>query len=290
MTRWFTDPMDTSNPPSRTHRVTREDLTFEVADAGPRDGEPVLLLHGFPEDASSWDAVLPRLHRVGLRTLTLDQRGYAPEAAPPEKARYRTGDLVGDVLAVLDALDIDRVHLVGHDWGGGIAWATAQRAPERLATLTVLSTPHPSAVRRALRTLDQLRRSWYIGAFQVPRLPELALSRGMHRFLARAGLPDSVARRYAGRFSTPRSLRGPINWYRSASLTGGRSGATEVITVPTTYVWGNRDAALGRTGAEGTAAFVGADYRFVELDAGHWLPELEPEAVADAVRERVRGR
>ncbi|MCH8612452.1 alpha/beta fold hydrolase [Arsenicicoccus dermatophilus] len=278
---------------------SRAGLTFDVQDGGPRDGAVVVLLHGFPQDSSSWELVAPRLHDAGLRTLAPDQRGYSPGASPREVSAYRGPELVADVLALMDAAGAERVHLVGHDWGGAVAWLVAQRAPHRLASLTVLSTPHPAALALALRTPDQLRKSWYIGAFQVPRVPELVLSRRMMSFLTSAGLPAEVAQRYARRFATPASLRGPIGWYRATTLvrparprSGAAGGAGAVggdgrITVPTTYVWGSQDVALGRAAAEATERFVDAPCLFVELDASHWLPESEPQEVADAILDRV---
>lgn len=285
---------------------TRDGLTFEVVDGGPRDGEVVVLLHGFPEDASAWTAVSERLHDNGFRTLAPDQRGYSPGASPTGTDAYRVTQLVRDVLALVDASGAERVHLVGHDWGGAVAWTTALSSPERLLSLTVLSTPHPTAMARALRTPDQARRSWYMLAFQVPGLPERVLSRSMRRFLTSAGLPADHAERYAARFASPASLRGPIGWYRASAPwrslssrgSGRRTGAgatkgagaqrSSQVRVPTTYMWGRHDVALGRAAAEGTADLVDADYRFVELDAGHWLPECHPDEVAEAITERAR--
>ena len=309
----MTDHVDT--PP--LHSFTRAGLTFEVVDGGPRDGEVVVLLHGFPEDATAWAAVSERLHAKGFRTLAPNQRGYSPAASPAGNDAYRVSELVRDVLALVDASGAGRVHLVGHDWGGAVAWATALSAPDRLLSLTVLSTPHPAAMERAMRTPDQARRSWYMLAFQVPGLPERVLSRSTLRFLTSAGLPADHAQRYAARFATPASLRGPIGWYRASapwrSLTSGGLGSRKVadgrgaaarsagstngaaaqrssqVQVPTTYVWGRHDVALGRAAAEATAALVDADYRFVELDAGHWLPECNPDDVADAITDRARG-
>ncbi|AKT51869.1 alpha/beta fold hydrolase [Arsenicicoccus sp. oral taxon 190] len=279
-------------PPLRS--CTRDGLTFEVVDGGPRDGEVVVLLHGFPQDATAWRAVSERLHASGFRTLAPDQRGYSPAASPTGVAAYRVSELVRDVLALVDAAGVPQVHLVGHDWGGAVAWATALTAPERLSSLTVLSTPHPTAMERAMRSPDQARRSWYMLAFQVPGLPEQVLARSMRRFLTGAGLPVDHAERYAARFATPSSLRGPISWYRasapwrgvSRSRAGG-SGRDPRVLVPTTYVWGRHDVALGRAAAESTAEFVSADYRFVELDAGHWLPECNPAEVADEIVARA---
>lgn len=264
---------------------------FSALDEGPRDGAPVVLLHGFPQDAGSFDRVVPLLHARGLRTLRFDQRGYAPGARPAAVGAYRTEGLVGDVLALADAAGLDRFHLVGHDWGGGVAWLAAARASERVRSLTVLSTPHPGALVRSLLRSDQVRRSWYMGAFQIRGLAERLLARQMRRFLVNAGLGDDEARRYAARFADPASLTGPMNWYRAMNRSTARlARGTGDVCVPTTYVWGNRDVALGRWAAEHTGDHVDADYRFVELDATHWLPEQESEGVAAAVVDRVSHR
>ncbi|GAA6525234.1 alpha/beta fold hydrolase [Intrasporangium sp. DVR] len=259
-------------------------LVFDVTDAGPLDGTPVVLLHGFPEDRSSWDAVSTTLHAAGLRTFAPDQRGYSPGARPAGTAAYRLEHLVGDVLALAAATGHERVHLVGHDWGGGIAWLTAANHPDRVASVTVLATPHPAALSRALRTFDQLRRSWYMAAFQVPLLPERVVAAGFRSLLVGSGLPLEHADRYAARLAGPELLRGPINWYRAVRSSHVRAHR---VTVPTTYVWGSRDVALGRRAAELTREHVTAPYEFIELDASHWLPETHPDECARAIVRRV---
>lgn len=269
----------------RIATFTRDGLHFEVTDAGPADGEVVVLLHGFPTDRTSWDRVAERLHAAGLRTLAFDQRGYSPAARPAGRDAYRLEELVADVLALVDATGRERVHLVGHDWGGALAWLVAGNHPERLASLTVLSTPHPAAMSRAWRRgLEQKRKSWYMAAFQVPWIPERVVAATFSTLMARSGLPDPERSRYAARLAHADALTGPINWYRAA----GRShvGAHRV-EVPATYVWGSRDTFLGRTAAELTREHVGADYAFVELDAGHWLPETRDAEVATAIVQRV---
>ena len=153
------------------HSYRRAGLTFDVQDAGPREGEAVVLLHGWPQDHSAWSRVVPALHAAGLRTLAPDQRGYSPGARPRGRAAYGMGELVDDVVALLDAAELSRAHVVGHDWGGAVGWALAERHPERVRTLTVLSTPHHHAMAWAMRHGDQLRRSWYMAAFQLPLLP-----------------------------------------------------------------------------------------------------------------------
>lgn len=273
------------HPDQRTTSFSRDGLTFDVTDAGPLAGEVVVLLHGFPTDRSSWDRVAQRLHAAGLRTLAPDQRGYSPSARPTDVRAYRLDELVADVLALVDASGRERVHLVGHDWGGALAWLVAANHPQRIASLTVLSTPHPAAMGRAWRRgVEQKRKSWYMAAFQVPRLPERAVSARFESLMARSGLPSEDCSRYAARLARPDALAGPINWYRAARHSHARAHRVEV---PTTYVWGNRDPFLGRTAAELTSEHVTGDYEFVELNAGHWLPETRDEQAASAIVRRI---
>ena len=264
--------------------LRHQGLVFDVTDAGPADGTPVVLLHGFPQDRSSWDRISGRLHAAGMRTYAPDQRGYCAGARPPGTAAYRLEHLVGDVIALIDATGHDRVHLVGHDWGGGVAWLVAGNHPDRVASVTVLSTPHPAALSRALRTFDQLRRSWYMAAFQVPVLPERLVAAGFRSVMVGSGLPSEDAERYAARLARPEALRGPISWYRAMRSSTVRAHR---VAVPATYVWGSRDVALGRHAAELTREHVTGPYQFVELDATHWLPETRPDECAAAIISRV---
>jgi pimeloyl-ACP methyl ester carboxylesterase len=262
----------------------RDGLTFDVTDSGPVEGRPVILLHGFPTDRTSWHRIEPLLHAAGLRTFAPDQRGYCAGARPGGRAAYRLEELTRDVLTLADATGNDKVHLVGHDWGGAVAWLVAGNWPERVATLTVLSTPHPAALRRALRTPDQLRRSWYMAGFQLPLLPEFALARRFRSVIGRSGLPAEDLERYAARFDSPETLSGPLGWYRATAIS---RVAAHRVRVPTTYVWGNRDFALGRRAAELTAEHVVGPYEFIELSAGHWLPETRADQCAAAIVARA---
>lgn len=259
-------------------------LELDVRDAGPADGVPVVLLHGFPQDSTCWDRVSPVLHAAGLRTLAPDQRGYTPGARPAGRSAYRTEVLVADVLALLDAAGLGRAHVVGHDWGGIVGWALAAQHPERVESLTAASVPHPRALARSLLSSPQALRSAYVAAFQLPAAPESLLGPRLEVLLRRSGLPAAEAARYAARMQEPGALTGALNWYRALPLS--RTG-TGPVDVPTTYAWGNRDPALGRRAAELTAEHVRGPYRFAELDAGHWLPETRPELLARLVVERA---
>ena len=269
----------------------RDGLVFDVRDGGPADGEPVVLLHGFPQDGTAFDGLLPRLHAAGLRTLVPDQRGYSPGARPPGRRAYRVREAVGDLLALLDAAELGSAHVVGHDWGGAVAWAVAAWHPDRVRTTTSLSTPHPAAMTRALATSDQGLRSYYMGLFNLPVLPErLMLARGgafLRRALVHGGLPAPVADHYVQRLRGPGALTAALGWYRALPWTA--RDAVGTVRVPTLHVWSTGDAFLGRAATEGSAAHVDAPYRLEVLDGvPHWLPELAGDTVAELVAAHVR--
>jgi pimeloyl-ACP methyl ester carboxylesterase len=264
----------------------RPGLRFEVLDSGPADAPAVVLLHGFPQQPSTFDAVASRLNSEGLRTLAPSQRGYTRSARPTRRRDYRTAATAGDVIALLDTAGLAQAHIVGHDWGGNQAWGVAGWHPNRVASLTVLSTPHPAAFLKALGTSRQGLRSWYMGLFQLPALPESLAGRTLAKSLQDNGLPAEFADRYAAAMGEPGALTGALNWYRgipfSARPPVGR------ITVPTSYIWGRHDFALARAAVELTADHVSGPYELVELDAGHWLPETDPDALAAGILARVR--
>ena len=156
-------------------RLRARGLVFDARTAGPPAGELVVLLHGFPQTAACWIRGAETLAAAGYRVLAPGQRGHSPGARPAAVRAYRMPELVADVLALAEAAGAARFHLVGHDWGGAVAWALAGRHPERVATLTSVSTPHPRAFAAALLTGGQLPHSAYIGFFRAPPLPELAL-------------------------------------------------------------------------------------------------------------------
>jgi pimeloyl-ACP methyl ester carboxylesterase len=265
----------------------RDGLTFDVTDTAPaagRDtGEVALLLHGFPEDRHSWAAVTPALAAAGFRVLAPEQRGYSAGARPTSRRAYTLARLAGDVLALADAAGADRFHLVGHDWGAGVAWYLAHRHPDRIISLAALSVPHPNAVARAFVRSDQALRSWYMAVFQIPGLAEWVLSRGGGRVLRdsliRSGLDAADAGRYAVRAADRAAMRGPINWYRAVPLAAGdRIGP---VGVPTLFVWGDRDRYVSRAAAEACRDFVTGPYRFeVFRGVSHWLLQETPERVA----------
>ena len=269
----------------------RDGMTFDVIDGGPQDGEPVVLLHGFPQDATAWSLVSPALHQAGLRTLAPDQRGYSPMARPRGRSRYRLRETTDDVLALLDAAGLVSAHVVGHDWGGIVAWALAAWHPDRVRTLTSLSTPHPAALAKAVTTSTQGLRSYYMAVFQLPVLPErLLLSGGgtpLRRMLRGGGLSREAAAHYVARMREPGALSAALGWYRAMPL--GMRDRVGTVRVPTLHVWSTGDAFLGRVATEATADHVDAPYRLKVLEGvTHWIPELAADRVAELVTAHVR--
>jgi len=270
-------------------------MTFRADLDGPSDGTPVVLLHGFPGSRQTWKPVVQRLRAAGVRTAALEQRGYGASARPAHVDDYRVPALAGDVLALADRLGADRCHLVGHDWGGIVAWYLAATDPSRLASLTVLSTPHPRAYAAAAISSDQGLRSAYAVAFQLPILPERLLTaaggRLLQRSLTSSGLNGVTARQYAENLSTPAAMGAALNWYRALFRHPSDIRVVDDVTVPTTYVWSTGDTALGRAAAERTGSHVRGSYQFIVLDGvSHWVPETRPARTADLILGRIGPR
>lgn len=267
-------------------RFVRSGLTFDVLDGGPADGELVVLLHGFPDEPAGWDALRPALHAAGYRTLAPDQRGYSPRARPSGRAAYRVEEVVRDVLALMEAGGALRAHLVGHDWGAVIGWAVAGRHPERVISLTALSTPHPGALGEGLFSGSQALRSWYVGLFQLPWLPEWVIDRRGDQMMSRTGLPEPHAGRLVARLREPGRLSGGLAWYRAMPFSLREEFPPSAV--PTTFVWGRHDPTASRASAELTRRHVRGPYRFVELGASHWLQYTHPTEVSSVVLDRLR--
>ena len=265
-----------------TREIAANGFTFHCRECGPEGGEPVILLHGFPESSRMWTPLLPVLAEAGYRVLAPDQRGYSPGARPEGIDNYRYANLASDVTALADAVGFERFHLVGHDWGAGAGWAVVARSPERIASWAALSVPHVAAFGRAIREdEDQAKRSTYITFFQQPGVAEAALSANDFEGLKNVWSESSEEEKaeYLALFSQPGALTAALNWYRGSR--GIDPDDPEVrfgdVTTPTLLVWGNQDQAIGRKGVEDAAAYMKGPYKFVELDAGHWLIQEKPD-------------
>ena len=258
---------------------------LDAVAAGPASGPVVLLLHGFPQSSHEWRHQLPALAAAGYRAVAPDLRGYSSRARPEPVEAYHADHLVADVLAVIGHLGVEQVDLVGHDWGGIVAWLVAGRHPDRLRSLTAFSVGHPRALAQALASpgRDQAVRSAYVRFFQLPKVPERLMlageGAGLRALFANTAFTDREAMdHYVSVLREPGALTAAVNWYRALDM--GILRGMGSIAVPTLYLWGTDDPALGREAAEGTAAFMTGPYRFVELqDVGHWIPEEVPDDV-----------
>jgi pimeloyl-ACP methyl ester carboxylesterase len=258
------------------------ELVFDVRVAGPEVGEVVVLLHGFPQHSYSWRHQVRALADAGYRVVAPDQRGYSPGARPDAVEDYGRTQLVGDVLGLADAVGAERFHLVGHDWGGAVAWQVAGRHPERLRSLTVLTTPHPVAFLQGLQGElggDQQERSGYMAMFREEGAEDQFLANGAQLFrmvFAATGLTDEEAAPYVETLGSREALRAALNWYRASSV-ADTDGLGPIVT-PTLYVWSTEDPALAPETAEATEPLLEGPRRVVKLEGvGHWIPEQAAE-------------
>ncbi len=272
-------------------RVHANRLEFKVATAG--SGDPlVLCLHGFPESSLSWRHQIAPLAHAGYRVWAPDLRGYGGTTRPAGLDAYRLENLLDDVDALIDISKARRVILVGHDWGGVIAWYYTMRRPEKLEALIVLNGPHPACFEREIRHWRQLRRSWYMAVFQIPWLPEAVLAAGGAHLIgaifermrvSSEYLPNDLVRHYRQQACEPGALTAMLNYYRAAIRGGGaarqRTMGYPAIDLPTLVIWGLRDQALAKQNLDGLDSFV-TDLTVVTLEqAGHFVHHDEPRLV-----------
>ncbi|MET0868471.1 MAG: alpha/beta hydrolase [Pseudorhodoplanes sp.] len=269
-------------------------LTFDAITAGVPGAPLVLLLHGFAESMHCWNAQVAALGDMGYRAVAPSQRGYSPGARPDprEFSHYLIDRLMDDAMAIVAASGYGnaRFHLVGHDWGGSIAWGLADRHHERLASLTILSRPHPNAFNRALQMTDaeQAKRSRHHKAFLEPDAADLVLAdnaKWLRDRLAANGVPAAAIEAHLSVLGNKDAMEAALAWYRARGAIRGPLGP---IRVPTLYVWGDADDTVGRIAAEGTVDFIAAPYRFEVLPGvGHFAADQAPERVCELLLEHL---
>jgi pimeloyl-ACP methyl ester carboxylesterase len=299
--------VDRAAPPLRdgfSRRMLKLDtgVRLSCVEAGPASArETVLFLHGFPECSHSWRHQMAALSTGpdAKRCVAIDQRGYALSDKPPAVADYHIARLAADVAATIRALGRGSVHLVGHDWGGAVAWETSQRFEELLLSVTILNSPHPRLVKRN-RGLKQAKKSYYMALFQVPLVPELWMGlndyagvvAGLKRdMVCRDSVPskeDLDAFKFA--VSRPRALTSMINWYRAMlsapppKSEGIPDRSRKPLSIPVLVVWGTEDKYLGFELMDGLSE-VATDSRIVPLRASHWVQQECPDKVNDELRK-----
>ncbi|SEV93829.1 alpha/beta fold hydrolase [Natrinema salifodinae] len=274
-------------------RRTVDGVELHVVAAGDDSAPLVVLLHGFPEFWYGWRTQIGPLVEAGYRVLVPDQRGYNLSEKPAGVRPYRTRELSRDVAALIATEGRDRAHVVGHDWGGLVAWDLARRHPAVVDRLAIINAPHPTAYRRQLlANPEQLRRSWYAAGFQLPWLPERICRYDDYRLLERAlrgtaapgTFSDDDLARYRRAWDRAGALTGMLNWYRAAARYPPRP-STERVDAPTLVVWGADDVALVSSLAVDSAQFCRDSRVEVLPETSHWVPHEKPARLATLLRE-----
>jgi pimeloyl-ACP methyl ester carboxylesterase len=282
-----TEESETETHGLRHHYAIVNGIRMHYVEQGT--GRLVVLLHGFPEFWYSWRKQIPALAAAGFRVVAPDQRGYNLTEKPRGVSSYDRGKLTADVAALICHLGESEAVIVGHDWGGGVAWAFAMDYPEMTRRLIVLNCPHPAAMVRGLRTARQLLRSWYIFFFQIPYLPEAGFRFRSYRAIDQAfrggairkdTFSDDDIRAYKEAAAQPGALTAAINWYRAAFRGGLRwTRPMPDITAPTLVIWAEADRALGKELTYGMDRWVqNLTIKYVPKTS-HWVQQEQPELV-----------
>jgi pimeloyl-ACP methyl ester carboxylesterase len=281
------------------HFVKTNGVRLHVVQAGPRDGPLVILLHGFPEFWYGWRRQILYLAEGGYRVWAPDQRGYNLSDKPKGVSAYGVDELAADVVGLIEAAGQGRASLVGHDWGGGVAWWVATKCPERLDRLVVLNAPHGPVMRENLRRNPaQLLKSWYMFFFQLPWLPEVSARSGNWRMLLRAfrlssrpdAFTDADIELYREAWSQPGAYASMLNWYRALLRKPPSPPVNLRISVPTLLIWGAEDMFLGREMAQPSIDLCD-DGRLVFIEgATHWVHHEEASRVNELIEDFLHGR
>lgn len=278
------------------HRTIRaNNIDLHVVEAGDEKARPVFFLHGFPDFWYTWQQQMEFLATQGFLAIAPDQRGYNESSKPVGIASYSIDVLAADVIGILDAYRCERALIVGHDWGGSVAWRTAHVYPERVEKLVILNVPHSAVLKRAVRkNRKQMARSWYIFFFQLPWLPESLLSAFHYALLKkvrRSGGPlsDQELLMYVKAWSMPGALHGMMQWYRALLQTKARRMPSPRITPPVRVIWGSRDRYLRRELAQQSLDLCDhGELLFIE-NAGHWIHHEKPDEVNRLISEFFAG-
>ena len=271
-----------------TYLQINDQMRLHLVLAGPAEGTPVLLLHGFPEFWYGWRRQIMALAAKGFRVIAPDQRGYNLSSAPKDVASYGLQHLSQDVRHILDHFDIEKVFLAGHDWGAAVAWTTAILHPERIEKLAILNVPHPAVMLSTIRKSPrQMLKSWYIAFFQIPGLADWLMSRnnfaGIVRMLKASSKADTFSEQdineYRKAYANSDGLTGMINWYRAMARFRPALPRNIHLEMPVRILWGKNDIALSAEMAEQSLKYCKNGELIFFENATHWVQHDEPEQI-----------
>ncbi len=284
------------NIPHETRFVEINNVRLHLLLAGPQNGPPVILLHGFPEFWYGWRRQIPALAAAGYRVIVPDQRGYNLSDAPPRVADYRIDTLAADIIGLMDALGLATTCLVGHDWGAAVAWTVAMLYPQRVKKLGILNVPHPAVMMRFIRNSPkQMIKSWYIGFFQIPGLADWLLRQnnyaGVINMLRASGKPTTFRAEdleaYRNAYANAGGLTGMINWYRALMCHRPAMPHDVRVKMPVLILWGKNDVALSYEMAAESLKLCLQRQLLAFEDATHWVQHDAAEAVNRALMEFI---
>jgi len=260
-------------------RVTGDGITLAVLDEG--EGRPVVLLHGFPDSSYVWRHQVPALVATGLRVVAPDLRGLGESDKPEAVEEYAISRSIADVLAVMDALGIERAHVVGHDWGAAVAWILAAAHPARVERLVAMSVGHPNTLRD--RSIEQREKAWYQLLFQFTGVAEELVMRGDWKLFREFLRGDGDVERYVADLSRPGALTAGLNWYRANAAPHReleRRPPLPAVAAPTLGLWSSGDNYLTEDRMLRSAAHVSGPWRYERIErASHWMQLDTPERV-----------
>lgn len=269
-------------------QIKTNGINLNVIEAGPEAGPLVVLLHGFPEFWYGWRKQIEFLASKGFRVLAPDQRGYNLSDKPAYLGAYTLDELAKDIVGLIESTGREKAIVVGHDWGGAVAWWIANKHADKVDKLCILNVPHHAVMNKTLQTNPrQLLRSWYIFFFQLPWLPERAIRAGRFKIATRALVQSSrrgtfsetELEKYREAWSQPAAMRSMINWYRAVVQKKPRPAKSPRIKPPTLLIWGKRDQFLGSSMAQPSVDLCeNGRLEFIE-SATHWVQHEEPQRV-----------
>ena len=264
-------------------------LEFDCRVSGNPENELVVFLHGFPETSFMWKKVMEKISSIGFYCIAPNLRGYSQNACPKGAKNYKVMQLREDILGIASALNKDKFHLVGHDWGAAIGWGITFYHPDKILSWSALSVPHTRAFSKAFKIdKDQRKRSGYIKWFLLPFVPELMIRRNDFKVFRNLWKHSSEEERadYLSVFRRREALTAALNYYR-ANIGRGKAERVGDINAPTLFIWGRKDKAIGLFAAENNQRYMKGPYTFLDLDGGHWLIQTNYNEVEAALIDHL---
>jgi len=276
-----------------TKKIKIDNFTFDCRIDGKEEDELVIFLHGWPETSYMWKKLMSSISKKGFYCVAPNLRGYSKEACPKEVEQYSLGKLAEDVIGIFKSFDKQNFHLVGHDWGAIIGWKLAHDHKNKILSWTGISVPHPQSFGKAMvMDEEQIKMSQYVKNFQTPNLPEEQIRKDDFKTLRKLweNCPNDQIEDYLKIFSQPNQLTATLNYYRSNYELLKSAVQAEIlgdIHVPTLFIWGNKDIAIGSTSVNEHHQYMKNEYEFLELDSGHWLIQTEYQELEKAIANHI---